>query len=103
MSDLRNKVAAITGGGSGIGKAIAELFAARGASVRILDSEITRAESVAKNIRAQGQLASAHQCDIASQSRVLGVFEELYQNGGIDVLVNNAGISHIGNLEQTTE
>jgi 2-keto-3-deoxy-L-fuconate dehydrogenase len=103
MSELRNKVAVITGGASGIGKAISELFAARGASVRILDSEITRAELVAKNIRARSQLASAHQCDIASQSRVLGVFEELCQNGGVDVLVNNAGISHVGNLEQTTD
>jgi 2-keto-3-deoxy-L-fuconate dehydrogenase len=102
MSDLRNKVAVITAGASGIGKAISEVFAASGASVRVLDSDIDRAESVAKGIQAQCRLATAHQCDISSLSSVFGVFEELCRNRGIDILVNNAGISHVGNLEQTT-
>jgi NAD(P)-dependent dehydrogenase (short-subunit alcohol dehydrogenase family) len=103
MSDLRNKVAVITGGGSGIGEAISQLFASSGASVRILDSDIGRAESVAKALRMDGHLATAHECDVSSQSSVRAAFEEVIQPAGIDVLVNNAGISHIGKLENTTE
>jgi len=103
MSDLQGKIAVVTGGGSGIGRSISELFAARGASVRILDSDISAAELVAENVRGRGQLATALQCDVASQSSVLGVFEYLFRSGGIDVLVNNAGVSHVGNLEQTAD
>jgi 2-keto-3-deoxy-L-fuconate dehydrogenase len=102
MSALQGKVAVVTGGGSGIGTAIAQLFAASGASVRIVDANIAGAEVVAKTIREDGRQATAHGCDISSQSSVSQVFEQLCRDGGIDILVNNAGISHVGNLEQTT-
>jgi 2-keto-3-deoxy-L-fuconate dehydrogenase len=102
MPSLQNKVAAVTGAGSGIGKAISEAFAADGAVVRIVDSDLVRAQSVAEGIQAGGRTATAHQCDISSQASTLSTFQELCEDGGVDILVNNAGISHVGTLEQTT-
>ena len=103
MADFRNKVAVITGGGSGIGESIARLFAQSGASVHILDADIDRAESVTEALRGDGHSVIAHACDISSQSSVRVVFEDVARSGEIDMLVNNAGISHVGSLENTTE
>jgi NAD(P)-dependent dehydrogenase (short-subunit alcohol dehydrogenase family) len=100
---LENRVAAVTGGGSGIGRAIAETFARNGASVRILDIDLKEAEAVARRIREGGGKAKAHACDVANQQQVKAVFEELIAHERIHILVNNAGIAHVGNLEGTTE
>lgn len=103
MSELRNKVAIITGGGSGIGKSICELFAEAGATLHIVDSNGAAANSLASHLADSGHRATAHRCDIANHSEVANTIARIAENDRIDILVNNAGISHVGNLEKTTE
>jgi NAD(P)-dependent dehydrogenase (short-subunit alcohol dehydrogenase family) len=100
---LDGKVAVVTGGGSGIGRAIALRFAANGATVRILDLNELDATAVCQQISAGGGNASALLCDVTNQKEVSSRFEELCGSGPIHILVNNAGVSHIGSLENTTE
>ena len=100
MFRLTNKTAIITGGGSGIGKAISLLFAENGAFVHIFDSALDEAEKVAEEIMAAGGQARAHFCDVADQAQVLGLVGGMDR---IDILVNNAGISNIGRADTTSE
>jgi 2-keto-3-deoxy-L-fuconate dehydrogenase len=100
MFELNHKKAAITGGGSGIGKAIASLFAQQGAAVHVIDiSEAACAEAVREICEAGGQ-AFAHACDVTCQQAVHATFAAI---GPIDILINNAGIAHIGKADNTTE
>ncbi len=105
MSNFRldNKVAVITGGASGIGRAIAETFAANGAFVHLLELNPEQAEATAQAIREQGGNAQAHLCDVANPANVKQVFGEIVERHPIHILVNNAGIAHIGKLENTDE
>lgn len=104
MFNLQGKIAAITGGGSGIGKAIAEVFAAQGANVFILDLNVTGAESAAKEITLKKGKATARACNVSEQSQVKEVISSMVKEAGrIDILVNCAGVSHIGRLDNTTE
>lgn len=100
MFRLTNKTAIVTGGGSGIGKAISLLFAENGAFVHIFDSALDAAEKVAEEIMAAGGQARAHFCDVADQAQVLGLVGGMDR---IDILVNNAGISNIGRADTTSE
>jgi 2-keto-3-deoxy-L-fuconate dehydrogenase len=100
---LDGKIAVVTGGGSGIGRAIALRFAANGATVRILDVNEDEATIVCQEIIAKGGDASALLCDVTNQKEVTSRFEELFSSAPIHILVNNAGVSHIGSLENTTE
>jgi 2-keto-3-deoxy-L-fuconate dehydrogenase len=100
MFTLENKKAIITGAGSGIGKAIAELFAAQGAEVHILDLNEGNADEVAAGIKARGGKAFAQVCDVTDQEKVKNLFTRVQT---VDILVNSAGISHIGTVETTTE
>lgn len=100
---LDEKTAVITGAGSGIGRAIALKFASNGATVHILDLNLADAEAVAKEITAAGGSASACSCDVGDQKQVVSTFERIAQQGRIHILVNNAGISQIGNVESTPE
>lgn len=100
---LDGKVAVVTGGGSGIGKAIALRFAAGGATVRTLDISQKDAEATSQEIIAKGGTASAHACDVTDQSKVMATFGELTRTERIHILVNNAGISQIGTIESTSE
>lgn len=100
MFSLKEKSAIITGGGSGIGKAIAVLFARQGAHVHVVELNADAAAQTVNEIEAEGGLATAHGCDVSNQSAVVTTFKQI---GNIDILVNNAGIAHIGRADNTTE
>jgi len=102
MYSLEGKSAVITGGGSGIGKAIATLFATQGATVHILEmnAEAATATITALNGSSTVLRAHAHSCDVSNQEQVKSVFQKI---GQVDILVNNAGIAHVGTVETTTE
>jgi 2-keto-3-deoxy-L-fuconate dehydrogenase len=104
MFSLKNKVALITGGGSGIGRAASMLFAQQGAKVCILDFDETGGNKVAGEIKAAGNEAWFFKCNVANQANVSEVAEAIKaQLGKIDILVNNAGIAHIGKADNTSE
>lgn len=100
---LDGKVALVTGGGSGIGQAIALKFAAHGATVRVLDVSLGAAEETCRQIISAGGKASACACDVTDQKQVKDTFAQPAAQGPLSILVNNAGISHIGTIESTTE
>lgn len=100
---LKEKTALVTGGASGIGKAISETFAGQGATVHILERNIELAQSVAEAITNHGGKAVAHQCDVSVQEEAVKAIKAIATNEGLDILVNNAGIAHVGNLENTNE
>lgn len=100
MFELNHKKAVITGGGSGIGRAIATLFARQGAQVHIVDiSEAACADTV-REIAESGGVARGHACDVTRQEAVHATFDAI---GPIDILINNAGIAHIGKADNTPE
>lgn len=104
MFSLNNKVAVITGAGSGIGKSIAVTFAQQGASVHVLDLNLSSAEACADEIKSNSLKGFAHTCDVTDQSRMVQVMESIKNiSGRIDILVNSAGVAHIGKLENTPE
>jgi len=100
---LKNKVAIITGGGSGIGKAISKTFAAQGAIVHILDFNKEDGNATANEIGEENQLAKFHFCDVSNQKNVNEVIQSIGKEASIDILINNAGIAHIGNIEVVEE
>jgi NAD(P)-dependent dehydrogenase (short-subunit alcohol dehydrogenase family) len=100
MFELHNKTAVVTGGGSGIGKAIAILFARQGAVVYLLELNKTTADETVAEIENAGGKAVAEACNVADQQAVKEVFERI---GSFDILVNCAGIAHIGKADTTTE
>jgi len=100
MFSLENKVAVITGGGSGIGKAIAKLFAKQKAAVHIIELNNETADETAEEIKSEGGEVNVHSCNVANQKEVIGVFNKI---GTINILVNNAGIAHIGKADTTKE
>jgi NAD(P)-dependent dehydrogenase (short-subunit alcohol dehydrogenase family) len=103
MFDLGGKVAAITGAGSGIGAAIATLFARQGARVAVIDVNEAASAAVVDAIRRDGGDALARRCDVAIAEAVAHTFGDLQAAfGRLDILVNNAGISHVGTIEQTS-
>jgi 2-keto-3-deoxy-L-fuconate dehydrogenase len=102
--DLTGKVAAVTGAGSGIGQAVAELFARQGARVYVLDVDVEGGSRVAENVARAGGSGMFLRCDVSSASDVEQSFDQLVRQAGrLDILVNNAGVAHIGNVETTTE
>jgi NAD(P)-dependent dehydrogenase (short-subunit alcohol dehydrogenase family) len=100
MLRFNDKNVVVTGAGSGIGREAALLFAKQGANVQVLEINSEAAEKTAAEIRAAAGRANALVCDVTRQEDVKKIFEEI---GTVDVLVNSAGISHIGNVETTLE
>ena len=100
MFSLQNKKAVITGGGSGIGKAIAVLFAQQGAEVHIVELTDDSAKATVEEIAAAGGNVFSHACNVANQQDVIAIFEKI---GNIHILVNNAGIAHVGKADTTPE
>lgn len=104
MFDLTGKTAVVTGGGSGIGKAICQTFADQGAHVCVLDISESAAAETAQEIETSGGSAVAFPADVQSSTQLAEVMKAAAaRSGHIDILVNNAGISHIGTVENTTE
>ena len=100
---LKNKTTIITGGGSGIGEAISKKFAEAGATVHILDYSRGTSEQVIDDIRVKGNWAEFHLCDVSNQKEVLDIVNKISAKGSIEILVNNAGVAHVGNVEKTSE
>lgn len=100
---LDGKTAVITGGGSGIGRAIALKFAANGASVHLLDVNMAQAEAVAAEIKNSGGNAAPWLCDVSDHAQTSATFQKLFTKARLNILVNNAGISQIGTVESTGE
>lgn len=98
MFRLQDKTAIVTGAGSGIGRAIALLFAKQGASVQVLDINEEQAHATIDTIRQAGGSAKAHACNVADQADVTRLFSAI---GHCDILVNSAGVSHIGRADNT--
>ncbi len=100
MFSLSDKSVVITGGGSGIGRAIALLFAKQGASVNILELDEENARETVEIATTAGGRISYHLCDVTRQQDVHALFNSI---ADIDILVNNAGIAHVGRADNTNE
>ncbi len=104
MFDLTKKITVITGAGSGIGKAIAELFATQGASLYLLDLNEQALNETHQAITSAGGAAVAVKCNVADQAEMNSTFQKIIsQHERLDILVNSAGVAHIGKLETTAE
>lgn len=100
MFSLQSKKAVITGGGSGIGRAIAVLFAKQGAEVHIIDLSIESAQDAVDEIKNAGGTVFSYACNVSSQADVKAAFEKI---GNINILINNAGIANVGKVDTTSE
>ena len=100
MFDLTGKNAVVTGGGSGIGRAVCLLFAKQGAIVHVADVNEAQAKETVQLITDADGEAYVRVCDVTQQQQIIDLYKQI---GIIHILVNNAGISHIGKADSTNE
>lgn len=101
--NLTGKVAVVTGAGSGIGRSTALLLARHGARLHVADLRAETADAVARDIEAAGGSAVAHALDVSDPDAVQAFAATIFEaETGVDILHNNAGIGHGGNIEATT-
>ena len=100
---LKNKTAVVTGGGSGIGEAISLTLASQDAFVHVLDNQFESALETVNDIKKNNFIGVAYQCDVSNIQEVNQVILEICKTSNIDILINNAGIAHVGNIENCQE
>lgn len=101
--NLTGKSAIVTGAAKGIGKAISTTLAQQGARVAMIDRDESSLTEAVQEIQQAGGKVSSHICDITNQQEVARTFEVIAQKQALNILINNAGIAHIGNVETTPE
>ena len=103
MFNLKDKIAVVTGAGSGIGEAIAKTLARAGANVYVLDRDEANGSAVVRAIEAEGFRAGFLAVDVSVEPACGKAAREILQmHGRCDILVNNAGIGHVGTVLTTT-
>lgn len=104
LARLQGKVAAVTGGASGIGLATAERLASEGALIAVIDRNGAQAQEVASRIVSNGGRAISFEADVRSQEQLAIAFSGAFAEfGSLNVVVNSAGIITRGGLEATTD
>jgi NAD(P)-dependent dehydrogenase (short-subunit alcohol dehydrogenase family) len=104
LFSLNGKIAVVTGGASGIGLAISTLFARQGARVVVLDLDGEAARAAAAAIVTAGGSAESAACDVGEAGSVRATFDGILRRPQrLDILINNAGVAHVGNIEGTPE
>ena len=94
---LEGQVAIVTGGASGIGRAIADALAGAGATVAIVARGLERAQAAAAEVTAQGGAAYAYAADVVDETQVNAAFDAILKaHGRLDILVNNSGVTRDG-------
>jgi 3-hydroxybutyrate dehydrogenase len=102
-SKLKDRIAFVTGAASGIGKAIAEIYAREGAKVAIADMNMAAAQAAAEELKARGASAMAVAADVTDEGQVNAAVDAVVKAwGGVDILVSNAGIQIVHPLEEFT-
>ena len=102
--DFKGKVAIVTGGGSGIGKACSQEFIEKNAAVAVVDRDAKAGKETAAELKKNGGKAEFFEVDVSSAAGVEKLIPEIAAAfGGIDILVNNAGIQRYGTVTTTSE
>jgi NAD(P)-dependent dehydrogenase (short-subunit alcohol dehydrogenase family) len=102
--ELEEKTAVVTGGGSGIGRAIAHRFARAGARVAVVDIDTAAGDEIVREIGGAGGTATSIPCDVTDTTQVERAFQEVQERyDQLDILVTSAGVAHVGTVEQTSE
>lgn len=102
MFSLASKTALVTGAGSGIGAAIAEVFAEAGAHVFVADRDAAAGRETVTRITAAGGRAEFLPLDVRDEAACAAIAETVLARAPLDILVNNAGIGHVGTMATTT-